>query len=153
RLVRVPLAGPGEPGLSGRPEPVEGRVITAGESQVVLEIDGERRELGYAELGPGRVQVEFGRPAAEPDGQGAAAAGAATGPQTGGRPNGYGRERRGEPGEREGHLDEPGRQGHGGRAAGRLPPLRRGGAGRAGRGRPRHRACDGLGGRDRRGRR
>ena len=37
-------------------------------------------EFGYAELGPGRVQVEFGRPAAEPGGPEAARAGAATGP-------------------------------------------------------------------------
>jgi ribosome maturation factor RimP len=67
RLVRVPLAGPGDNGLSspapakgGQAGPVEGRVIAAGDSGVILEVDGEQREFGYAELGPGRVQVEFG---------------------------------------------------------------------------------------------
>jgi ribosome maturation factor RimP len=39
---------------------LEGRIVAAGEAGVTLEIDGERRELGYADLGPGRVQVEFG---------------------------------------------------------------------------------------------
>jgi ribosome maturation factor RimP len=39
---------------------VEGRVIAARPDGVTLEIDGERRELGYADLGPGQVQVEFG---------------------------------------------------------------------------------------------
>ena len=81
RLVRVPLAG--------RPAPVEGRVIAAGDNGIILEVDGEHLELGYAELGPGRVQVEFGRPAAEPGGQEAARAGAATGPWTGGRADGH----------------------------------------------------------------
>jgi ribosome maturation factor RimP len=51
RLVRVPVPG----------GPVEGRVIEAGPSGVLMEIDGERREFGYAELGPGQVQVEFGK--------------------------------------------------------------------------------------------
>lgn len=64
RLVRVPVAGPdGETA-------VEGRVIAAGEAAVTLEVGGERREFGYAELGPGRVQVEFGRPEAGPAGPG-----------------------------------------------------------------------------------
>jgi ribosome maturation factor RimP len=42
----------------------QGRVVTAGDTQVVLEIDGARREFAYAELGAGQVQVEFdNRPA------------------------------------------------------------------------------------------
>ncbi len=55
RLVRVPLAGrpPGDA--------IEGRVLGAGRSGVVLETGGATREFGYAELGPGRIQVEFGR--------------------------------------------------------------------------------------------
>jgi ribosome maturation factor RimP len=86
RLVRVPLAGPG----AGAPAaPVEGRVIAAGDDGITLEVDGEHLEFGYAELGPGRVQVEFGRPAAEPGGQDGARAGAATGPRTGGRTDGH----------------------------------------------------------------
>ena len=101
RLVRVPLPGPGEPELSSpthaaglvrqaaQAGPVEGRVIVAGENGVILEVDGEHREFGYAELGPGRVQVEFGRPAAEPGDQRAAPAGAAAERRTGGRADGY----------------------------------------------------------------
>jgi ribosome maturation factor RimP len=95
RLVRVPLSGPGNPGPSspkhatGLAGHAEGRVIVAGESGVTLEIDGEHRELSYAELGPGQVQVEFGRPAAEPGGQDAAPAGAAADPRTGGRADGH----------------------------------------------------------------
>src|SRR5499427_4891632 len=91
RLVRVPPAGSGDPAPRGQAQaaPVEGRVIAAGDNGVILEVDGEHLEFGYAELGPGRVQVEFGRPAAEPGGQDAARAGAATGPRTGGRTDGH----------------------------------------------------------------
>jgi ribosome maturation factor RimP len=102
RLVRVPVSGPSarEPsspkqagGLAehaaGPAGHAEGRVIVAGDNGVTLEIDGEHREFSYAELGPGQVQVEFGRPAAEPGGQDAAPAGAATGPRTGGRADGH----------------------------------------------------------------
>lgn len=53
RLVRSPLAGSAET--------VEGRIVAAGPDGVTLEIDGEPREFGYAELGPGQVQVEFGK--------------------------------------------------------------------------------------------
>ena len=88
RLVRVPPAGPGRR-TEGQAAPVEGRVIAAGDNGIVLEVDGQHLELGYAELGPGRVQVEFGRPAADPGGQDAAGAGAASGPRTGGRTDGH----------------------------------------------------------------
>lgn len=40
---------------------VTGRVIAADDERVVLELDGERAEWIYAELGPGRVQIEFSR--------------------------------------------------------------------------------------------
>jgi ribosome maturation factor RimP len=91
RLVRVPPAGPAGPGPSAEAQaaPVEGRVVAAGDNGIILEVDGDHLEFGYAELGPGRVQVEFGRPAAEPGGQEAAQAGAATGPRTGGRTDGH----------------------------------------------------------------
>jgi ribosome maturation factor RimP len=46
RLVRAPLA--------------QGRVVAAGADVVTLDIDGQQREFGYRDLGPGRVQVEFG---------------------------------------------------------------------------------------------
>jgi ribosome maturation factor RimP len=91
RLVRVPLAAPGGPGphAEAQAAPVEGRIIAAGDNGIILEVDGEHLELGYAELGPGRVQVEFGRPAADPDGQDAARVGTAAGPRTGGRADGH----------------------------------------------------------------
>jgi ribosome maturation factor RimP len=89
RLVRVPLAGSGDPGAGESAAPVEGRVVAAGDNGIILEVDGEQLEFGYAELGPGRVQVEFGRPAADPGGQEAARAGAATGSRTGGRADGH----------------------------------------------------------------
>jgi ribosome maturation factor RimP len=88
RLVRVPLAGPG-PRAEAQAAPVEGRVIAAGDNGIILEVDGEHLELGYAELGPGRVQVEFGRPTADPGGQDSARVGAATGPRTAGRADGH----------------------------------------------------------------
>jgi len=37
-----------------------GRIASASESGVTLEQDGSAREYSYADLGPGRVQVEFG---------------------------------------------------------------------------------------------
>ena len=97
RLVRVPLAGPGDPGprapahAAGQTgqKPVEGRVIAAGDNGVILDVGGEHREFGYTELGPGLVQVEFGRPAARPGGRDTAPAGAATDPRTGGRADGH----------------------------------------------------------------
>jgi ribosome maturation factor RimP len=64
RLVAVPLA-------EEIPDPkrdvpaslalLQGRVVAADSGGVTLDIDGGRRIFGYAELGPGRVQVEFGR--------------------------------------------------------------------------------------------
>ena len=42
---------------------VTGRVLAADESGVTLAVDGEERTFGYDELGSGRVQVEFDRPA------------------------------------------------------------------------------------------
>ena len=40
---------------------LHGRVVTAGDDGVVLDIDGEHRTFGYNELGPGRIELEFGR--------------------------------------------------------------------------------------------
>jgi ribosome maturation factor RimP len=69
RLVSAPLAvagggGPGRAGASRRPPTIQGRVLAAGHTSVTLDIDGEHVELDYAELGPGQVQVEFGRSSA-----------------------------------------------------------------------------------------
>jgi ribosome maturation factor RimP len=41
---------------------VTGRVVTADDTGVTLDVDGRETVLGYDELGAGRVQVEFNRP-------------------------------------------------------------------------------------------
>lgn len=41
-----------------------GRVVAADDAEVVLDVEGQRHALGYAELGSGKVQVEFARLAA-----------------------------------------------------------------------------------------
>jgi ribosome maturation factor RimP len=54
-------------GVEGRQ--LTGRIVSADDSTVVLDIAGAQRSLPIAGLGPGRVQVEFSRPGdAEPDG-------------------------------------------------------------------------------------
>jgi len=65
RLVRVPLteAAPGYPGT------VLGRVLAAGPAGVSLDVDGQQRDFGYQELGPGQVQIEFGGAGAGATGQ------------------------------------------------------------------------------------
>jgi ribosome maturation factor RimP len=63
RLVSAPLAvaGGDDQGARQRPPTMQGRILAAGETSVTLDIDGDQVELDYAELGPGQVQVEFGR--------------------------------------------------------------------------------------------
>jgi ribosome maturation factor RimP len=64
RLVAVPLTDSdhdAEPDASAGQGTQTGRVIDADQEGVTLEIDGSKRVLSYAELGPGRVQIEFGR--------------------------------------------------------------------------------------------
>jgi ribosome maturation factor RimP len=51
RLVQVPVAGTG----------VTGRVVACDEDGVTLSVDGSPRTVAWAELGKGRVQVEFNR--------------------------------------------------------------------------------------------
>jgi ribosome maturation factor RimP len=61
RLVTVGLT-------SQDAQQLTGRVVSADDSTVVLDIAGTRRGLPLADLGPGRVQVEFSRPGEpEPD--------------------------------------------------------------------------------------
>jgi ribosome maturation factor RimP len=70
RLVIVPLAGQdadSQQDAPVRPVDHEVRVIDADQERVTLEIDGAQRIVRYSELGPGRVQVEFGRLADEDD--------------------------------------------------------------------------------------
>jgi ribosome maturation factor RimP len=52
RLVRVTVAGEGS---------VEGRVIAADSEGVILDLAGGERRFGHGDLGPGAIQVEFGR--------------------------------------------------------------------------------------------
>ncbi|MFG1778385.1 ribosome maturation factor RimP [Micromonospora sp. NPDC049051] len=62
RLVKVTARGAGSP--AGQPagdRQVTGRVVEADDERVVLETDAGRATWTYAELGPGRVQVEFHR--------------------------------------------------------------------------------------------
>ena len=64
RLVIVPLANrdtDSQPDAPVRPVDHEARVIDADQERVTLEIDGAQRTVDYSGLGPGRVQVEFGR--------------------------------------------------------------------------------------------
>lgn len=51
RLVKVSVAG----------RQVTGRIVTADDTGVVLDVDGVRQEAAYADLGPGRIEVEFTR--------------------------------------------------------------------------------------------
>jgi len=57
RLVRVDVAG----------EQVTGRVGPVDDSGVTLDVDGSELQVGFAELGRGKVQVEFNRPGEEED--------------------------------------------------------------------------------------
>jgi ribosome maturation factor RimP len=68
RLVVAPLkADPtGQQGGNGAAT-AEGRITGWSEHGVILERDGVTREYQYAELGPGRVQVEFGHFDDSPD--------------------------------------------------------------------------------------
>ncbi|NIL41323.1 ribosome maturation factor RimP [Salinispora arenicola] len=62
RLVRFTVRG----GPEAVDRQITGRVVEADDERVVVETDAGRTEWRHAELGPGRVQVEFTRPG-EPD--------------------------------------------------------------------------------------
>jgi ribosome maturation factor RimP len=63
RLVSVSLTATDDNAPpAARPAPtLQGRVLVADDTGVALDVDGDRAEFDYDELGPGRVQVEFGR--------------------------------------------------------------------------------------------
>jgi ribosome maturation factor RimP len=64
RLVVVPLITKDEASeriAHAGPDEYLGRIIDVAQDRVTLEIDGARRTFSLGELGPGRVQVEFGR--------------------------------------------------------------------------------------------
>ena len=56
RLVQVTTADSG---------PASGRIVSADLEGVTLDVKGERRRFGYAALGAGAIQVEFGHPQTE----------------------------------------------------------------------------------------
>jgi ribosome maturation factor RimP len=77
RLVIVEVTGDegsgadgraGDAGGDGQGEPRPARLIDADSQGVTLERDGTTRTVRYGDLGPGRVQVEFGRLSADDDG-------------------------------------------------------------------------------------
>jgi ribosome maturation factor RimP len=41
--------------------PLTGRLSAADDAGITLDVSGKHHELSYADLGPGRVQIEFGR--------------------------------------------------------------------------------------------
>jgi ribosome maturation factor RimP len=60
RLVVVPLADKPASQAGNGAAQAEGRVASTSDRGVTLDCEGELREFAFAELGPGRVQVEFG---------------------------------------------------------------------------------------------
>ncbi|MGN0065996.1 MAG: ribosome maturation factor RimP [Nocardioides sp.] len=59
RLVKVTLVEEGQ---------VTGRIVAAGDDAVTLDVDGEQRELPYADVAKALVQIEFNRkPGAFPE--------------------------------------------------------------------------------------
>jgi ribosome maturation factor RimP len=61
RLVTVPLRSPvrASAGADADGQAVTGRVTEADDRAVRLDVAGETREFSYAELGPGKIQIEF----------------------------------------------------------------------------------------------
>jgi ribosome maturation factor RimP len=65
RLVQVNVTNAGDSGISGS---IYGRIVAADSDGVTLDVGGDpktRRRFGYAALGAGAVQVEFGHPQTE----------------------------------------------------------------------------------------
>jgi ribosome maturation factor RimP len=60
RLVAVPLKHDTADHGGNGARSADGRIVASSDRGVTLEHDGTVREYTYAELGPGRVQVEFG---------------------------------------------------------------------------------------------
>src|SRR5258708_7946092 len=61
RLVTVPLRSRthSAPDARADAQVVTGRITGTDASGVRLDVEGESREFGYSELGPGRIQIEF----------------------------------------------------------------------------------------------
>jgi ribosome maturation factor RimP len=65
RLVAAPLTGRAGSHAGNGAAQVEGRIAGSNDQGVTLDCDGVLREYAYGDLGPGRVQIEFGH--LEPD--------------------------------------------------------------------------------------
>jgi ribosome maturation factor RimP len=61
RVVTAPLTAQPDSAAEtpGRPATVTGRVTGADASGVRIDVQGASRALGYSQLGPGRIQIEF----------------------------------------------------------------------------------------------
>jgi ribosome maturation factor RimP len=59
RLVQVTVTDSGDSGA------ICGRIVAADSDGVTLDVGGARRRFGYAALGAGAIQVEFGHPQTE----------------------------------------------------------------------------------------
>lgn len=67
RLVAVTVSDQGSTGQ------LTGRIVSADDEQVTLEVDGTVRTFSYGQLGPGRVQVELRRLEEDDAGEGESA--------------------------------------------------------------------------------
>jgi ribosome maturation factor RimP len=70
RLVIAPLTGAAGLQAGNGSGQVEGRIASTSDRGVTLDCGGKLREFSYAELGPGRVQIEFGHLEPGADGNG-----------------------------------------------------------------------------------
>jgi ribosome maturation factor RimP len=63
RLVTAPLTStaPFETDAPSLPPTIEGRVTSADENGVRIDVEGQSRQFGYDALGPGRIKIEFAR--------------------------------------------------------------------------------------------
>src|SRR5580693_9207237 len=59
RLVSVPLISGNGAGAVADAQTVTGRIMGMDDHAVRLDVAGESREFSYAELGPGKIQIEF----------------------------------------------------------------------------------------------
>lgn len=60
RLVRASLRAGGPDGAAADAA-LEGRIVAADDDGVTVDVSGDERRVGYGDLGPGRIQVEFRR--------------------------------------------------------------------------------------------
>jgi ribosome maturation factor RimP len=56
RLVAAPLTAPGD---DRKRATVEGRITGASADGITLDVNGESRQFGYGDLGPGKIKIEF----------------------------------------------------------------------------------------------